>query len=165
MCLVNNYIHRLAAKFIFCVCDILFGMILWEIIEAQMKVPKKVMNYVGIWILCPLVVNLSTRGSNDNMVGLILFIAIYYLLKRRYVLAGIFYGLSIHFKIYPIIYSIVFFMQIDTNKLLLAQNRKFMAFFKFFITKDRLVFAFTTVFTFVFLIIFFYLIYGYDFLF
>jgi len=33
ICTVNNFIHPLAAKIVFCVCDIIMGYILWEIVE------------------------------------------------------------------------------------------------------------------------------------
>ena len=56
------------------------------------------------------------------MVGLLLFISIYFILQQRVVLGGIFYGLSVHFKIYPIIYAIVFYMYIDMNGKLIQSN-------------------------------------------
>ena len=40
LCLVNNFIHPLAAKVIFCGCDILMGYILWTIIDAQISKNK-----------------------------------------------------------------------------------------------------------------------------
>jgi len=33
ICLVNNFIHPLAAKIVFCICDILMGLIFWKIAE------------------------------------------------------------------------------------------------------------------------------------
>jgi phosphatidylinositol glycan class M len=44
-----------------------------------------------------------------------MFVGLYYILKREYVLAGFFYGLSVHFKIYPIIYSIPLYLYIDCD--------------------------------------------------
>ena len=116
ICTVNNFIHPLAAKIVFCVCDIIMGYVLWEIVEYQNTKHKgETVYYVGFWLLNPLILVLSTRGSNDNMITMMLFGAIYFLLKKQYVLGGILYGLSVHFKIYPIIYSIVFYLYIDNN--------------------------------------------------
>lgn len=67
------------------------------------------------WVLNPLILALSTRGSNDNTISLLVFLTFYFLLKKQYVLAGVFYGLSVHFKIYPIVYSIVFYFYIDCD--------------------------------------------------
>jgi GPI mannosyltransferase 1 subunit M len=83
ICTINNFVHPLAAKIVFCVCDIVMGYILWEIIEYQSEKNKgNTIYYVAFWICNPLIVCLSTRGSNDNMTTLILFAAIYFLLKK-----------------------------------------------------------------------------------
>jgi phosphatidylinositol glycan class M len=75
------------------------------------------MLYVAIgWMFNPLVIQISTRGSNDNIISFLVFVSIWLLLKRHYVLAGFFYGLSVHFKIYPIIYSFVLYFFIDSDK-------------------------------------------------
>lgn len=39
----------------------------------------------------------------------------YLLLRRQYIIAGFFFGLAIHFKIYPIIFSFVFYFYIDCD--------------------------------------------------
>lgn len=114
---VNNFIHPLASKVVFCLCDIISGIILWALIDSyNYKNKSNNIYYVGFWLLNPLTIILSTRGSNDNMITMLVYITVYFLLKRSYILAGIFYGLSVHFKIYPIIYSIVFYLFIDCNK-------------------------------------------------
>ena len=59
---------------------------------------------------------MSTRGSNDNIITLLVYATLYYLLKKEYVKAGLVYGLSVHFKIYPIIYAPVFYLFIDSDK-------------------------------------------------
>ena len=116
ICLVNNYFHPVCGKLIFCVCDILMGMILWRIFDTiNYKNKDSTIYYVASWILNPLVINLSTRGSNDNLISLLVFISIYFVLKKQYIIGGIFYGLSVHFKIYPILYSIVFYLYIDSD--------------------------------------------------
>ena len=61
------------------------------------------MVYVGLWLFNPMIIGLSSRGSNDNIISLLVFVALYYLLNKKYVAAGFWYGLSVHFKIYPII--------------------------------------------------------------
>lgn len=114
LCLVNNIIHPLAAKVIFAIFDILMGFLLWEIVESQnVKKNSSTLALVSIWIVNPVIINLSTRGSNDNMIAVILFTALYFYLKKQYIIAGFFYGLSVHFKIYPIIYSFVLYLNID----------------------------------------------------
>lgn len=120
ICLINNYIHPASAKVLWCICDLILGNLMWKMLDIVNK-GNKSLNHkiVASWLLCPLVWNMSTRGSNDNTISLLVFITLYYLQQRKYLLAGFFFGLSVHFKIYPIIYSIVFYFYIDCNTALI----------------------------------------------
>lgn len=88
-------------------------------------------------------------------------------MKRYYWVAGFFFGLSIHFKIYPIIFSFVFYFYIDCDRDLIAAGgspyKAIISKWGFF-TWNRLVFTFMTVLTFVGLTAAFYPIYGYEYL-
>lgn len=165
ICLVNNYIHPVCGKLVFISCDIVMGLILWRIFEA-MKIVKadRVKWYVGGWMLNPLVINLSTRGSNDNIISLLVFIAVYYLLKKQYVLSAIFYGLSVHFKIYPIIYSIPFYLFIDADFGLIQQGKRWEAFKRSIISWNKIKFTIISAGTFIGLTYYFYTLYGHEFL-
>jgi len=131
ICLVNNLIHPLAGKIVFCLCDIAMGLIFWLIIEHQRgSLPSEVksrtwstITFVSCWIFNPLIVVIPTRGSNDNIISLLIFIALYFLLKKQYIFAGLSYGLSVHFKIYPIIYSFAFYFFIDMDRSLIAKGQ------------------------------------------
>jgi phosphatidylinositol glycan class M len=173
ICLVNNLFHPLAGKVLFCLCDIVLGWIFWEIVDHQRNLLPadqkakawSTKSHVALWVYNPMIVVMPCRGSNDNVVSLLLFVALYALLSRRYILAGLFYGLSVHFKIYPIIYSFVLYFWIDMDYSKLAQNKAFEAIYskKGFFTKDRLVFTTVSAGTFIGLTYLFYVIYGYEF--
>ena len=79
-------------------------------------------------------------------------------------LAGFFYGLSVHFKIYPIIYSFVFYLFIDCDFSLIERGRKWEAFKNNLISKNKVIFTLVSAGTFIGLTYFFYLMYGYEFL-
>ncbi len=120
------------------------------------------MLYVAFWIYNPVTVGMSTRGSNDNIIVTLVFASIYFMLKRQYVTAGIIYGLSVHFKIYPIIYCFVFYFFIDCDRSLLAAGKPIAAITskKGFFTRDRLVFTAASAGTFIGFTALFYVIYG-----
>lgn len=109
---------------------------------------------------------MSTRGSNDNIIVMLVFGTLYYLLNRQYFVAGLWYGLSVHFKIYPIIYCFVFYLFIDCDRAALLSNNNpwFQRVFSNFFTKNRIIFTLTSAFTFIALTGIFYLMYGYEFL-
>ena len=98
------------------------------------------------------------------MITLILFTSILFLLKKQYVLAGFFYGLSVHFKIYPIIYSIIFYLYIDLDPELIKSGQKWKALRTNFFTRNRLIFTAVSAFTFLVFTLYFYHRYGYEFL-
>ena len=114
-----------------------------------------------------MIVGMSIRGSNDNMIALLVLITTFLLLKRQYILAGFFYGLSIHFKIYPVIYCFVFFFYIDCDRKSISLGKGkagAMCSKKGFITWSRFKFTFMTVASFVALTAIYYHLYYWDFL-
>mmetsp|Transcript_16149 Transcript_16149/g.11658 ORF Transcript_16149/g.11658 Transcript_16149/m.11658 type:complete len:164 (+) Transcript_16149:241-732(+) len=98
------------------------------------------------------------------MITLLIFASAYFILREQYVIAAVIYGLSVHFKIYPIIYSVVFYLYIDCDSALLAQNSKTKALFSRFFTWNRTKFTLISAATFFALGLLFYRIYGYEFL-
>lgn len=116
ICLVNNYIHPLAAKFVWAITDIVVGIYMWRVLDIiNDKKKENNWKYVAMWQYNPLIFYLCSRGSNDNTIVMFVFITFYYLLRKNYFWAGLIYGLSVHFKIYPIVYSIVFYFFIDCD--------------------------------------------------
>ena len=124
------------------------------------------MLYVAFWIYNPITVGMSTRGSNDNIIALLVYASLYFLLKRWYVVGGLVYGLSVHFKIYPIIYCIPFYFFIDCDRKSIIDGKKslFDLLTTNFFTRNRLVFTFVSATTFLSLTGLFYHIYGYQFI-
>ena len=178
MCTLNNFYHPLACKVVFCVLDLFMAVLFWSIINLQLKsaLPQTgralsclppAMAYAFCWTFSPLTIIMSTRGSNDNIITLLVFSSVFLLLRRWYVLAGIFYGLSIHFKIYPIMYCFVFYFFIDCDRALIASGGspyKAIISKNGFFTRNRIVFTFFTVATLAGLTALFYGIYGWEYL-
>ena len=62
--------------------DVLMGVFMWSLIESQNRNRKYTMLYVAFWIYNPVTVGMSTRGSNDNIIALLVFASLYFLLKK-----------------------------------------------------------------------------------
>lgn len=62
--------------------------------------------YSTIHLLNPLVFSISTRGSSESVLCLIVLLTLYASLKGRWDLSAILLGFSTHWKIYPIIYGV-----------------------------------------------------------
>jgi len=101
-------------KFMFCFSDIWASYILQKILKKTTKFSaEKIDGLVLIWALNPLIVNVSTRGNADTMVGLMVVGVLNMLLDERYKSAAFLYGFVVHFKIYPIIYALPMYFWID----------------------------------------------------
>ena len=77
-------------------------------------------------------------------------------------MAGLFYGLSVHFKIYPIIYAIPLYLYIDSNFDLIKQGKKWEAFKLSLFSINKLKFALISASVAIGLQYLFYKIYGYE---
>ncbi|EFA83647.1 glycosyltransferase [Heterostelium album PN500] len=170
----NILVHKAFGKLLFVICDMIIGYLLKSILIQRFPKIKESMLFActTAWILNPFVINVSTRGNAESVIGAMVLLSVYFLFKKRLILASIFYGLSVHFKIYPIIYSIPIYLYIDKNyynKLPSSYNStdrsSFSTILKNIFNKNRLTFFFVSATTFLSLTFIMYLIYGYIFLF
>lgn len=134
-------------KLIFISADLLAAFIMSKLLLLNNKNPL----YNAIWLLNPLVFNISTRGSSDSISSLLILLTIYFLQTKKIIKAALFFGLAVHFRIYPIIYSLIFYFWADLDR-------------KRFFTKNRVVFTAVSASVFLGLALFFYLVYGFEFL-
>ena len=93
-------------KALFAGGDIVTGWFIMRIlVQTQGMDVERAMKYASLWLLNPMVANISTRGSSEGLVAVIVIALLWAVLQRRVKLAGILLGLGVHFKIYPFIYA------------------------------------------------------------
>ena len=66
---------------------------------------RRAVKFAAIWLLNPMVANISTRGSSEGLLAVIVVAVLWAALERRVVVAGALLGLGVHFKIYPFVYA------------------------------------------------------------
>ena len=110
----NILLHPSFGKMVFSLCDLLVGAMLHAIFcsfpPVQSATSSDIKNNAtlwvsALWLLNPLVFSISTRGSSESLLGLLVVGTLYLLLQGHRHLAALLFGLSVHWKIYPIIYG------------------------------------------------------------
>jgi phosphatidylinositol glycan class M len=129
--------------------------------------------HASLWLFNPLVINFSTRGSADTLVSALVLATVLFVQQKRPVLAGLFHGAAVHFKLYPIVFSFSYLAAVpsalpaeeekeedEERKLKGWSWRRLAA----LITKDRLLFTAVSATTFLFLTFLAFLLFGHAFL-
>jgi len=104
--MLPNLYFESFGKILFSLSDITCSLVIEKILNEQGLKPKSYL----IWLFNPLVINISTRGNADTLIGLMSLLTLLFLLQRRNFLAGLMFGLVVHFKIYPILYAIPIYL-------------------------------------------------------
>lgn len=127
-----------------------------------------------LWLYNPLAIIIATRGNGDSITSLFILVSIFALQRSirqsttyslAYItLAGVFHGLAIHFRLYPITFSLTYYLYLRGNNTKSKQHKQtiFDAIFDFNQKQNLLIFS--TLFTLVGLTMLFYRQYGYEFL-
>ena len=76
----------------------------------------RAMGFASIWLLNPMVANISTRGSSEGLLAVIVVGILWAASVGRTMLAGCLLGLGVHFKIYPFIYAVSLFWWLDRRQ-------------------------------------------------
>ena len=95
-------------KAVFATADIVTGWLTVLLLRSpaggSMSMERS-LKYASIWLLNPMVATISTRGSSEGLLGVMVISLLWAITYRRIKLAGVLLGLAVHFKIYPFIYA------------------------------------------------------------
>lgn len=93
-------------KALFAFSDIVAGWLIVQVLIKHQKMDMtRALKYASIWLLNPMVATISTRGSSEGLLGVLVIALLWATLQRRVLLTGFLLGLGVHFKIYPFIYG------------------------------------------------------------
>jgi GPI mannosyltransferase 1 subunit M len=105
-------------KVIFAVGDIVAGWLIVLVLRSTTNMSmKRALRFASIWLLNPMVATISTRGSSEGLLGVMVVALLWAVMQRRILLAGILLGFGVHFKIYPFIYAPSIFWWLDDGSL------------------------------------------------
>ncbi|XP_026396960.1 GPI mannosyltransferase 1-like isoform X2 [Papaver somniferum] len=102
----NSFIHQSWGKFLFSASDLLVGILIRSILKLRGVPEKTCLSSVALWLFNPFTFTIGTRGNCEPMVCAIVLWIIYCLMNGSVLQAAIWYGLVVHFRVYPIIYAL-----------------------------------------------------------
>lgn len=146
-------------KVLFAAADLAAGWLALRVLVGRGSSLRHSLQVVGsTWLLNPMVATISTRGSSEALLGVLVTLLLWAALQRRLVLAGALLGLSVHLKIYPFIYGAAILLQLDT-----PPHSGWMQYILVFPTRSRMTFILTSLTTFMLLNGLMYGLYGQEF--
>lgn len=91
-------------KALFAAADVLAGAIIVRLLVRYQRMEQQgaLVWTAATWLLNPMVATISTRGSSEGLLGVMVALLLWAALARRPVLAGALLGLATHFKVYPV---------------------------------------------------------------
>ncbi|KAL4790182.1 PIG-M-domain-containing protein [Aspergillus venezuelensis] len=106
-------------KALFALSDVLAGWLVARSLVlthgAGMSL-ERALKYACFWLLNPMVANISTRGSSEGLLSLLVVALLWAVLGRRVYLAGVLLGVGVHFKIYPFVYGVSILWWLDDTR-------------------------------------------------
>ncbi|KAI9317605.1 PIG-M-domain-containing protein [Dichotomocladium elegans] len=109
----NILLFRSFGKCLFALADLVVGYLIHQILVLRGMPPKQALWLDALWLLNPMVANISTRGNAESVLGAMVLGTLYWIMIRRFYAACVLFGLSVHFKIYPIIYAVPLLFLLD----------------------------------------------------
>lgn len=102
----NEWAHPAFGKILFCCADLLVGVLLYRLLIGKKTAATRSTNAVAaIWLLNPIIANISTRGSSESVVGAIVVTTLSLAERDRWDAAALVFGLAVHVKIFPFMYG------------------------------------------------------------
>ena len=110
---LNHHLFYSFGKVFFVCCDLGVGLLIHQILSLRGVAKSKVTFSVSLWLLNPLTATVSSRGNAESILAVLVLLTLYFVICKRLNFAAMFFGLAIHMKIFPLIYSLPLFLFID----------------------------------------------------
>ena len=111
--LPNHILSIHYGKVLFITLDVLVAWCIERVLAMEGVSDRKRFFSCLIWLLNPVTAVVSSRGNAESLLALIMLSSLYMFVRGRVLLSGVLYGLAVHFKFYPIIHCLVFYLAVD----------------------------------------------------
>lgn len=99
-------------KILFSATDILIAISIRNILARQ-RCSRPMKDFCAfLWLYNPLTLVISTRGNADSLAVLLVTLTLDFFQRDKIQLAGLLHGMSIHFRLYPLMFSLPMFLSL-----------------------------------------------------
>lgn len=150
----NIYVHILFGKWLFCTVDIFVAFILKYILENKVTCNTSSSNILIsiFWLYNPFTITISSRGSAESLQIFLVLLTLLFIMRENNLLAAVCFGISVHFKLYPVIYTLPILLYISRQHGLTLNNdspkRVVIDFFCCIVNRHTITFGVISLFTF-----------------
>lgn len=102
----NSFLFPSFGKLLFATCDLIVAALLYRLMKRRGTSSRTASNTVALtWLLNPMIANISTRGSSESVIGALVVSVLSLADQGKWHKAAVMYALSVHFKIFPVVYG------------------------------------------------------------
>ncbi|XP_065037298.1 GPI mannosyltransferase 1-like [Musa acuminata AAA Group] len=113
----NSLLHPSWGKLLFSAADLLVGLFVDAILKLR-GVPEDLRLWsVAAWLFNPFTFTIGTRGNCEPIVCAVILWIILCIMNGKVFQAAFWYGLIVHFRIYPIIYALPFVIVLSKQRI------------------------------------------------
>lgn len=107
----NILLHNCWGKLLFSLFDIAIAIIIQKVVAKSHPGLSNICAF--LWLYNPLSIVISTRGNADSISCFLVLITLFAHIQNCYVLSAICFAISVHVRIYPVIYGLAYYLSID----------------------------------------------------
>ncbi|KAL9267365.1 GPI mannosyltransferase 1-like protein [Drosera capensis] len=120
--LPNASLHPSWGKFLFSASDLLVGIFIRDIMKMRGVSDMSCLYSVMVWLFNPFTFTIGTRGNCEPIVCAAILWIIISIMKGKVFQAAFWYGLVVHFRVYPVIYALPIILVLDPQYLQSGQT-------------------------------------------
>ena len=113
----NILVHADFGKALFSLIDIVVAVLIKNILSRSGQCSRKTAEICAlVWLYNPLTIVISTRGNADSLAVLLVLSTLHFLLQNDPIVSGLLHGLSIHFRLYPLAFSLSMYLSLRDKR-------------------------------------------------
>ena len=112
----NHFLLFSFGKLLFIFSDMLVGWLIREILRLKGVKQHQRLLSVMVWLLNPLTATVSARGNAESLLAVLVLSSLLFLLHGQLSLSAVAFGAAVHFKIFPVIYSLPVLLFLDKSE-------------------------------------------------